>query len=154
MTPFPILAKCGHRHNQQNFHCHFHPIIYESSLHQALHNVTLSTTPSNFHLTPSHGMVSFSISFRVVAIFPVGHFITTLTPQKRVRHESRHCVLYCLLQLTNSANSTNMLKPLLYFSCHRHGPKCLIILLWPGRGVESASLLVNHVECKFPVGSL
>ena len=38
MTPPPILAKCGHHHYQQNFHCRFHLIIHESTLHQALHN--------------------------------------------------------------------------------------------------------------------
>ena len=31
----------------------------------------------NFHLPPFVGMINFSTSFRVVAIFPVGHFITT-----------------------------------------------------------------------------
>ena len=34
----PILAKCGYHHYQQHFHCNFHPVIHESTLHQALRN--------------------------------------------------------------------------------------------------------------------
>ena len=33
-----ILAQCSHHHYQQHFHCHFHPIIHESTLCQAFHN--------------------------------------------------------------------------------------------------------------------
>ena len=60
-----------------NFHCHFHPIIHESTVHQHLSAGTLSTTPSNFHITPSGGIINFSISFRVVVNCLVGHFTTT-----------------------------------------------------------------------------
>ena len=33
-----ILAKCGHHHYRQKIFNHFHPIIHESALHQALYN--------------------------------------------------------------------------------------------------------------------
>ena len=42
--PPPILAKCGNHHYQQNFHCHFHPTIHESTLHQALQTTVWRNT--------------------------------------------------------------------------------------------------------------
>ena len=44
------------------------------------HSTTLVrwNTPSNFYLTLPGGITNSSTSFRVVAIVPVGHFITTL----------------------------------------------------------------------------
>ena len=50
-TPHSILAKYRHHHYQQNFHCHFHPIIHESTLHQVLPN------PSRVeHCLPLHSI--------------------------------------------------------------------------------------------------
>ena len=34
--PPPILAKCDHHHYYQNFHCHFHSIIHNSTIHHVL----------------------------------------------------------------------------------------------------------------------
>ena len=47
------------------------------STSQPLSGGTQSTTPSNFRLTTTGGIINSSTSFRVVVIFPVGHFITT-----------------------------------------------------------------------------
>ena len=81
-TDPPILAECGHHHYQETFHCHSHPSIYvwvnsPSSSSQPFSGGTLSTTPPNFRLAPFSGSINSPTSFRVAAIFPVGHFITT-----------------------------------------------------------------------------
>ena len=78
IRPPPILAKCG---DHKNFHCHFYSVLYEvispSSTSQPLSDGVLSTTSSNLHLTPSGEILNSSTFFRVAAIFPIGHFITT-----------------------------------------------------------------------------
>ena len=64
----------------ENFPCHFHRNIHESTAHQALQNPVRWNTVYHsiqFSLIPSGGIINSSTSFGVVAIFPVGHFITT-----------------------------------------------------------------------------
>ena len=54
------FSRCGNHHYQHNFQCHIHPIIHESTLHQALHNSyqVNSSTTSSFHLVPSGGIIT------------------------------------------------------------------------------------------------
>ena len=68
----PILAKCGHHHYQQHFQ------NSPSSTAQPLSGGTLPNTPSsNVRLVPSDGIINSSTTFKVVAIFPVDHFIAS-----------------------------------------------------------------------------
>ena len=60
-----------------SFSSHYSWVNSSSSTSQPLSGGTLSTIPSNFHLTPPGGIVNSSTFFRVVAYFPVGHFITS-----------------------------------------------------------------------------
>ena len=60
-----------------SFSSHYSWVNSPSSTSQPLSGGTLSTTPTNFPLALSGGIINSSTFFRVVAIFPVGHFITT-----------------------------------------------------------------------------
>ena len=88
-----------------SFSSHYSRVNSPSSTSQPLSGGTLSTTPSNFRLTPSGGIINSSTSFRVVVIFVVGHFITTpllyenvgkfsapllISPPSTVKHKRVH----------------------------------------------------------------
>ena len=65
----PILANYGCHHYQQNF-------TFTPTLHQALPNVC-QVEHCLLRLAPYDGTIQSFSHFRVVSIFPVGHFITT-----------------------------------------------------------------------------
>ena len=76
----PHFSKIWASSLSENFHCHFNPIIHESTLHKALHNLFRWNTVYHsiqFSLSTLWCNHQLSTSFSVVAILPIGHSITT-----------------------------------------------------------------------------